>query len=92
MGCSDIIAFLKVRRLPSELASPPKTAGEKLSSEASRGTSADINLIGTMPMPGKIFIDTNIVIYALVQAATKAHLASNSQEIKGHLRIVNPFV
>ena len=27
-------------------------------------------------MPGKIFIDTNIVIYALGQASTKAHLAA----------------
>lgn len=26
-------------------------------------------------MPGKIFIDTNVVIYALGQASTKAHLA-----------------
>ncbi|MDD5268958.1 MAG: PIN domain-containing protein [Methylococcales bacterium] len=27
-------------------------------------------------MPGRIFIDTNIVIYALGQASTKAHLAA----------------
>jgi len=27
-------------------------------------------------MPDKIFIDTNIVIYALGQASTKAHLAA----------------
>jgi len=27
-------------------------------------------------MPGKIFIDTNIVIYALGQASTKTHLAA----------------
>jgi predicted nucleic acid-binding protein len=27
-------------------------------------------------MPGKIFIDTNIVIYALGQGSTKAHLAA----------------
>lgn len=27
-------------------------------------------------MPGKIFIDTNVVIYALGQASTKAHLAA----------------
>lgn len=27
-------------------------------------------------MPNKIFIDTNIVIYALGQASTKAHLAA----------------
>ena len=27
-------------------------------------------------MPGKIFIDTNIVIYALGQASVKAHLAA----------------
>lgn len=27
-------------------------------------------------MPGKIFIDTNVVIYALGQAATQAHLAA----------------
>jgi len=27
-------------------------------------------------MPGKIFIDTNIVIYSLGQASTKAHLAA----------------
>ena len=36
----------------------------------------DINLTGTMPMPGKVFIDTNIVIYALGQAFSKAHLAA----------------
>lgn len=35
-----------------------------------------MRLIGTMPMPGKVFIDTNIVIYALGQASTKAHLAA----------------
>jgi predicted nucleic acid-binding protein len=29
-----------------------------------------------MQMPGKIFIDTNVVIYALGQASTKAHLAA----------------
>jgi predicted nucleic acid-binding protein len=27
-------------------------------------------------MPGKIFIDTNIIIYSLGQASTKAHLAA----------------
>lgn len=27
-------------------------------------------------MPGKVFIDTNIVIYALGQASTKAHVAA----------------
>ena len=27
-------------------------------------------------MPGKIFIDTNVVIYALGQASTKAHIAA----------------
>jgi predicted nucleic acid-binding protein len=35
-----------------------------------------INLTGTMPMLGRIFIDTNIVIYALGQGSTKAHLAA----------------
>ena len=29
-----------------------------------------------MQMPGKIFIDTNIVIYSLGQGTTKAHLAA----------------
>ena len=29
-----------------------------------------------MPMPGKAFIDSNVVIYAIGQASTKAHLAA----------------
>jgi predicted nucleic acid-binding protein len=29
-----------------------------------------------MPMPGKIFIDTNVVIYALGQTSNKAHIAA----------------
>lgn len=33
-------------------------------------------LIGTMPMPDKVFIDTNIVIYSLGESSTKAHLAT----------------
>jgi len=33
-------------------------------------------LTGTMLMPDKIFIDTNIVIYALGQSSTKTHLAA----------------
>lgn len=37
---------------------------------------AAINLTGTMQMPGKVFIDSNVVIYAIGQASTKAHLAA----------------
>lgn len=35
-----------------------------------------IHSTGMMPMQGKIFIDTNIVIYSLGQESTKAHIAA----------------
>jgi hypothetical protein len=61
----DFIAFLKARYLPAEIASVPKTAGE-----------IETFFRSFMPMLGRIFIDTNIVIYALGQGSTKAHLAA----------------
>lgn len=58
-------------------------------------------------MPDRIFIDTNVVIYALGQDSSRAHVASaldagcdtqyskdmqHGQEIYGRLHIVNPFI
>lgn len=35
-----------------------------------------IGLIGMMPMPDKVFIDTNIVVYSLGENSLKAHQAA----------------
>lgn len=34
------------------------------------------SLTGLMPMPDKVFIDSNVVVYAIGQASTKAHQAA----------------